>query len=185
MTTNSYQMEKLRSLLINMPDLVRGLTRAQYGKTTPNELSAILTGLVRISSEFRPDNPPGFGSDLLNDLVQKLPTIRDAATTLLGTLNMKAAKNNEEENLWQDRDRFPAIQDAKDCIDICQMELNQHLAQVKKTLGRPHLKYVTVAGIEFLIEMPHRDAKIVPPKWVKVNGTKAVSRYHTPEVINM
>ena len=168
-----------------MPDLVRGLTRAQYGKTTPNELSAILTGLVRISTEFRPENANGFRSELLNDLVRKLPTIKDAATGLLAALNMKAAKNNEEAALWQDQDRYPTIQDAKDCIDVCTMELDQHLAQVKKTLGRPHLKYVTVAGIEFLIEIPHRDARIVPPKWVKVSGTKAVSRYHTPEVINM
>lgn len=30
--TNSYHMEKLRSLLVNMPDLVKGLTRVQYGK---------------------------------------------------------------------------------------------------------------------------------------------------------
>lgn len=168
-----------------MPDLVRGLTRAQYGKTTPNELSAILTGLVRISSEFRLENAATFRSDLLNDLVRKLPTIREAASGLLAALNMKAAKNNEEAALWQDPDRYPAIQDAKDCIDVCTMELDQHLVQVKKALGRPHLKYVTVAGIEFLIEIPHRDAKIVPPKWVKVSGTKAVSRYHTPEVINM
>lgn len=32
MTNATYHMEKLRSLLVNMPDLVRGLTRVQYGK---------------------------------------------------------------------------------------------------------------------------------------------------------
>jgi DNA mismatch repair ATPase MutS len=34
MNTNTYYMEKLRSLLVNMPDLVRGLTRIQYGKVS-------------------------------------------------------------------------------------------------------------------------------------------------------
>lgn len=40
--TNSYHMEKLRSLLVNMPDLVKGLTRVQYGKVSPaNSLSVL------------------------------------------------------------------------------------------------------------------------------------------------
>jgi len=32
MNSNTYHMEKMRSLLVNMPDLVKGLTRIQYGK---------------------------------------------------------------------------------------------------------------------------------------------------------
>lgn len=32
MNNKSYHLEKMRSLLVNMPDLVRGLTRIQYGK---------------------------------------------------------------------------------------------------------------------------------------------------------
>jgi hypothetical protein len=58
---------------------------------------------------------------------------------------------------------------------------------VKKTLKRPRLEYVTVAGIEvrylyhcstegimrlidqYLLEIPIRDAKTVPPKWVKIS----------------
>jgi DNA mismatch repair protein MSH3 len=34
MEGNSHHIEKLRSLLVNMPDLVRGLTRVQYGKVS-------------------------------------------------------------------------------------------------------------------------------------------------------
>jgi DNA mismatch repair protein MSH3 len=34
MGSNTYHMEKLRSLLVNMPDLVKGLTRVQYGKVS-------------------------------------------------------------------------------------------------------------------------------------------------------
>jgi DNA mismatch repair protein MSH3 len=30
----TYHMEKMRSLLVNMPDLVKGLTRIQYGKVS-------------------------------------------------------------------------------------------------------------------------------------------------------
>jgi DNA mismatch repair protein MSH3 len=35
MESNDYHIAKLRSLLVNMPDLVRGLTRIQYGKVEP------------------------------------------------------------------------------------------------------------------------------------------------------
>jgi DNA mismatch repair protein MSH3 len=32
MGSNTYHMEKMRSLLVNMPDLIKGLIRIQYGK---------------------------------------------------------------------------------------------------------------------------------------------------------
>lgn len=31
---STYHVEKLRGLLVNMPDLIRGLTRVQYGKVS-------------------------------------------------------------------------------------------------------------------------------------------------------
>ena len=47
MNSNTYHMEKMRSLLVNMPDLVKGLTRIQYGKVDFIPLSGkigLLTG---------------------------------------------------------------------------------------------------------------------------------------------
>lgn len=56
------------------------------------------------------------------------------------------------------------------CIAICDTELDQHLREVRKVLRNPALKYVTVSGIDFLIEVPVRNTKAVPPKWVKVQS---------------
>ncbi|WVF67166.1 hypothetical protein IAT40_001912 [Kwoniella sp. CBS 6097] len=185
MDTNTYHMEKLRSLLVNMPDLVKGLTRVQYGKVTPTELATLLVALTRIGSEFKPDQGDIFKSSFLNNILKMLPRIKDVSKGFLDALNLKAARENDEANLWADPDRYSDIQDVKDCISICESELDQHLKDIRKTLKRPSLNYVTVAGIEFLVEVPVRDSKSVPPKWVKVSATKSVNRYHTPDILRI
>ncbi|GFZ42602.1 MutS protein homolog 3 [Saitozyma sp. JCM 24511] len=185
MESNTYHMEKLRSLLVNMPDLVKGLTRVQYGKATPSELSTILVGLTRVGSEFKPNEGQVFTSALLNSILKILPTIREPARQFLGAVNIKAAKENNEADLWTDPDKYPDVQDAKDCISICESELDQHLKEIRKTVKRPSMNYVAVAGIEYLVEIPVRDAKAVPPRWVKVQSTKHVVRFHTPEVLRI
>lgn len=114
MTNNTYHMEKLRSLLVNLPDLVRGLTRVQYGKATPSELATILTGLLRVASEFKANEGKVFKSELLNSILATLPTIADALKEFLAAIDMKAAKANNEADLWTDPDKYPDIQDAKD-----------------------------------------------------------------------
>lgn len=209
MNSNTYYMEKLRSLLVNMPDLVRGLTRIQYGKVrccdvyinrssrqaTPSEVASILVSLNRIGTEFKPDVGSPFTSSLLNNIIQTLPTIRETIQGFLKDINVKIARENDEANWWTNPDKYPAIQDAKDvgaaewvraelqCISICDSELDQHLKEVRKIVKRPTLNYITVAGIEvcdglaallgadtqFLVEVPTRDAKTVPPKWVKIS----------------
>lgn len=95
-TNNTYHMEKLRSLLTNMPDLVRGLTRVQYGKATPTELATLLVGLVRVASEFRPNQGNVFKSKLLNNIINTLPTILETAKEFHSALDMKAARANTE-----------------------------------------------------------------------------------------
>ncbi|TXT09048.1 hypothetical protein VHUM_02522 [Vanrija humicola] len=186
-SSNTYYMEKLRGLLVNMPDLVRGLTRVQYGKATPTELATILVGLVRVASEFKPEDGAGkpFHSELLNNILTTLPTIAEPARTFLAAIDLKAARANDEAALWTDPDKYPEIQDAKDCISICESELAQHLKEVRKVVKKPALNYVTVSGIEYLVEVPLRDSKLVPPKWVKISSTKAVSRFHTPEILKI
>jgi len=126
MTGNTYHLEKMRSLLVNMPDLVRGLTRIQYAKATPTELATILVGLARVGSEFKPDEGRPFKSELLNNIIATLPTIAEDAKGFLNAIDVKAARADEkaglkvlsiltrQADLWTDPDRYPQIQDAKD-----------------------------------------------------------------------
>jgi DNA mismatch repair protein MSH3 len=129
-------MEKLRSLLVNMPDLVRGLTRSQYGKVgrtfvryemwinsmaqaQPTELATVLVGLARVGSEFKPNEGDVFKSALLNNVLKTLPTIKDPARVFLDSINLKEARENDEANLWVDSDKYPDLQDAKDVSGFC------------------------------------------------------------------
>lgn len=113
-TSVNYLIEKLRSLLVNMPDLVKGLTRIHYGKATPTEVATILIALNRIGSEFKQDVGAPFKSALLNNIVAVLPTIRETAQSFLGDINVREARENNEADLWQNADKYPDVQDAKD-----------------------------------------------------------------------
>jgi DNA mismatch repair protein MSH3 len=123
-------MEKLRSLLVNIPDLVKGLTRVQYGKASsdclayerlltvvqaqPTEVATILVSLQRIGEEFKNVTDAPFGSALLNSVLKVLPSVRESSKAFLGDISTKAAKDNDEANLWADPDKYPEVQDAKD-----------------------------------------------------------------------
>lgn len=74
----------------------------------------MLVSLNRIGTEFRPDVGEPFSAALLNTIIQTLPTIRETVQDFLQAISIKAAKENDEANLWTDRDKFPDIQDAKD-----------------------------------------------------------------------
>jgi len=56
------------------------------------------------------------------------------------------------------------------------------LFAVRKQIKRPSINFTSVAGEEYLIEIRKTDTKIVPANWMRVSGTKSVTRYHTPEV---
>lgn len=117
----------MRGLLVNMPDLVKGLTRIQYGKVgdddcevtdnqaSASELANILVALVRIGAEFKPTpNDRIFKSGLLNQILNSLPTILAPARAFLHAIDIKVAREEKMAELWTDRDRFPDIQDAQD-----------------------------------------------------------------------
>ena len=67
-----------------------------------------------MGKEFKPFEGDIFSSSLLNHIVRTLPTIREKATDFLSAINIKSARENDEANLWQDPDKYPAVQDAKD-----------------------------------------------------------------------
>lgn len=102
MSSNTYHLEKLRSLLVNMPDLVRGLTRIRYAKATPTELATILVGLVRVGSEFKSDEGAPFKSELLNNILASLPTIAAPAKAFLSAIDLQAAREGNEVSHMRD-----------------------------------------------------------------------------------
>lgn len=180
------QLEKL--LAATKTDLERSLIRVYYGKCTRPELLSVLQTLQRISRQYAPLKPPQdtyFDTPLLNDAVRTLPQILDTIVSYLERINLNAAREDDKYGFFRDSYQTDAIQDHQLGIAHVEHELDTHRAVAAEKIGKGKIDYVTVAGIEYLIEVPNSDIKNVPASWTKVSGTKKLSRFHTPEVLLM
>lgn len=80
----------------------------------PTEVATILVSLQRIGEEFKNVTDDPFDSALLNNILKVLPSVRASTKAFLSDISTKAAKDNDEANLWADPDKYPEVQDAKD-----------------------------------------------------------------------
>ncbi|KAK7421930.1 Mismatch repair protein msh3 [Neonectria punicea] len=177
------QLERL--LAGNKTDLERSLIRIYYGKCTRPELLSVLQNLQRIAGHYTTVKDPSkapFNSPLISNAICSLPQILDTVVSYLERINLQAARKDDKYAFFRDEYHTEDMQDHQLSILHVEHELDTHRAvaaeKIKKTV-----EYVTVAGIEYLIEVPNTDIKHVPASWSKISGTKKVSRFHTPEVL--
>ncbi|KAL1981830.1 hypothetical protein VTN96DRAFT_2075 [Rasamsonia emersonii] len=185
------QVERLKALLGKVKsDLEKSLIRIYYGRCTRPELLTVLQTLQIIASEFSHIKSPadsGFDSPIISEALAALPTIQDDVVFFLDKINMHAAKNDDKYSFFRESEETEEITEHKLGIASVEHELQEHCAVVAETLGKKKVEYVTVAGIEYLIEVENNSPqfKRVPASWAKISGTKKVSRFHTPEVIKL
>lgn len=128
----------------------------------------------------------GFESSLLNNLFSVLPTVRNTVAKLLSQIAKDAAISEIKEDYFLETvDGFEEIEDQKVLISETDHKLEAHLADLKKLLKKPHLKFTTVAGLSHLIELKSNELKTIPNKWLKMSATKTVSRFRSPETIDL
>lgn len=142
-----------------------------------------------IAQEFSDVKTPGdsgFTSPILAEAIASLPTMLKEVVSFLERINLHAARNDDKYEFFRESDETEEITEQKLGIGSVEHELQEHRADAGKALGRK-VVYATVSGIDHLIEVENSGAAIkrVPASWVKINGTKKVSRFHTPEVIQM
>ena len=184
------KVDKLGHLLGGIKaDLERSLIRIYYSKCTRPELLSTLQTLQKIASEFARVKSPadtGFKSDLLSEAVCSLPAISDVVVAYLGKINPEAARRDDKYAFFRDDEETDDITNHKMGIAAVEQELDAHRKDAASKLSKKTpVTYVTVSGIEYLIEVSNADLKNVPPSWMKVSGTKKLSRFHTPEVITL
>ncbi|KII88995.1 hypothetical protein PLICRDRAFT_160002 [Plicaturopsis crispa FD-325 SS-3] len=197
LASTSEALVTLRELLRGTPDLARGLCRIQYGKCTPEELAVLLPAFSKIARAFRAPSPHdtdsasaqskasaqptmGFKSPLLNDILRPLPALREPVAGLVREVKLEQAAAGRKDAMWADQARYPDIEDCDMAIQAVEVELKEELAAVRKTLRKPSLKWASVAGDEYVIEVPKAENRPVPPTWHLLSGTKHLRRYHTP-----
>lgn len=157
---------------------------------TRPELLTVLQTMQMIANEFSDVKSPadaGFKSSLINNAIASLPCILEDVVFFLDKINMHAAKNDDKYSFFRESEETEEITEHKLGIASVEHDLQEYLSVAAEILGKNKVEYATVAGIEYLIEVENNSSqfKRVPASWVKISGTKKLSRFHTPEVIKL
>ncbi|KAF3916547.1 hypothetical protein ABW20_dc0102216 [Dactylellina cionopaga] len=187
LTSTSERTQLLKSLLTGVRyDLEKGLIRIYYGKATRPEVFNILKALQKIATTFNAVDSPekcGYESPLVNEAMASLPKILESVTEFMDKFDHKAASKDDKYSFFKEVDEYDFILDLKMAIKGVEYDLQDHLKEAAKAVKQKQLEYVTVAGVDYLIQISNVNLKNVPASWVKISGTKKVSRFHTPEVL--
>uniref|UniRef100_A0A669C4T0 DNA mismatch repair protein MSH3 n=1 Tax=Oreochromis niloticus TaxID=8128 RepID=A0A669C4T0_ORENI len=181
--SDSLTLNSIRSLLSRLPDLERGICSIYHKK----EFYVISSSLSRLGLELQtllPAMRSQISSVLLRSLLLDTPDQLIPAQSFLKVLNEKAAKSGNKTELFSDLSGFPVLQERREQIQTVLREIQDHRKDIRLILKAPALEYTTVSGQEFLIEVKNSVSSIVPPDWVKISSTKAVSRYHSPFLVD-
>ncbi|KAI1333187.1 muts domain V-domain-containing protein [Xylariaceae sp. FL0255] len=184
------KVDQLEHLLkTTKADLERSLIRIYYGKCTRPELLAVLQTLQKIASEYvrvKDASDTGFKSAAISNAIVSLPLILPSILSYLERINAEAARSNDKYAFFRESEESEDITDHKLGIASVEQELDAHRKVAASKLSKKSpITYVTVAGIEYLIEVSNTDLKHVPASWIKISGTKKLSRFHTPEVVRL
>jgi DNA mismatch repair protein MSH3 len=187
---NTVAVDRVKTLLgKTRGDLERSLIRIYYKKCSRPELLSVLQTLQMIAQEFAHVSSPvesGFQSSLISEAVAALPRIGDDVIEYLERISTQDAKNNDKYNFFRESSETDDIKDHKVGILAVEQDLDEFRPVAAEKLKRKKpVDYVTVAGIEFLIELDNTQLKNVPASWAKISGTKKNSRYHPPEVVRL
>lgn len=148
----------------------------------------VLQTLQNISSEYLHVKSPqdaGFQSSAINNAIASLPLIYDDVVAYLDKINVQAAKDDDKYSFFFSEAEGEDTTEHKLGIASVEHDLDLHRAVAAEKIKKKRVEYVTVAGIEYLIEVDNTQLKHVPASWAKISGTKKVSRFHTPEVVRL
>ncbi|KAG0079540.1 Mismatch repair protein msh3 [Linnemannia elongata] len=194
LTGKNVYLDNARAVLKGLMDMEKGVCRIHYGKSSPKEFLAIVQTFMKVSAilpeEKRCKTNADFGltSPMLNRLIGSLSNALEDSQYFLEGLNKSSAAKNDKLLMFQDEliaDKWPEILVHRNDIVTTEDDLKEELARIRKLLREPKLEFATVSAIEYLVEVKNKDTAKVPKNWVKISGTKQVSRFHTPEVIQL
>ena len=171
-------------------DLERSLIRIFYGKCTRHELLVCLQTLRHIAEHYsrRVKKPSDtlFRTPMLINAILVQTQIREMVVSYLDKIDATAAVKDDKYSFFRENEQTEAMVDHQLGIGAVEQELDAHRAVAAAQINKPSpVDYVTVAGIEYLIEIPLNNNKAIPGTWVKISGTRKLARFHTPEVVRL
>ncbi|XP_049621997.1 DNA mismatch repair protein Msh3 [Suncus etruscus] len=177
---------QIENHLRKLPDIERGLCSIYHKKCSTQEFFLMVKSLYYLKSEFQTlihDVNSHIQSDLLKSCILEIPELLSPVEHYLKVLNEQAAKIGDKTELFKDLSDFPLIKKRKNEIKDVTDKIQLHLQEIRKILKNPSAQYVTVSGQEFMIEIKNSALSCIPSDWVKVGSTKAVSRFHSPFIV--
>ncbi|XP_059581053.1 DNA mismatch repair protein Msh3 [Alligator mississippiensis] len=177
---------QIQNHLCKMPDVERGLCSIYHKKCSTQEFFLIVSTLSRVEAEIEalvPAIRSHVKAPLLQNALLEIPELLHPMKKYLKILNEEAAKTGDKTQLFKDLTDFPTIRKRKEEIQDVLSQIQLHLQEIRRLIKNASADYVTVSGQEFLIEFKNSLISSVPSDWVKVSSTKAVSRFHTPFII--
>ncbi|XP_073480536.1 DNA mismatch repair protein Msh3 [Aquarana catesbeiana] len=184
--SDSSVFSQIHGYLIKLPDLDRGICSIYHKKCSPQEFFLIVNTLCHLESQLEaliPAIKSQIKSSLLKKIFTEIPQILSPVQKFAEVLNEEAAKAGNKTELFKDLTDFPLVSERKAEIKEVISQIHQHLTDVRKILKNPSISYTSVSGQEFLIEVKNSLVSKVPSNWVTVSSTKAVSRFHSPFIV--
>ncbi|KAJ7335814.1 hypothetical protein JRQ81_013755 [Phrynocephalus forsythii] len=184
--SESSVLDQIRSLLYKMPDVERGICSIHHKKCSTQEFYLVINTLSQLETAITvlvPAIQAEVRAALLQKSLLEIPELLHMIKKYLNILNEEAAKTGNKTQLFKDLDDFPLIKKRKDEINAVLGQIQIHLQDIRKCLNCPSMNYVTVSGQEFQIEVKNSHLSSVPANWTTVSSTKAVSRFHTPFIV--
>lgn len=145
-----------------------------------------MTSLAKVHEVFtahRELAAEAFSSTLLKEAFEAICANLRSVDGLLAAINPEAAKQKDFNNLFTDpAAQCPPVHAAKTAIKDIERELKRIRGDLRQQLGNPSLDYKQVNQDEYLVEVRNTAVKQVPRSWTVISKTKAVTRFHPPEV---
>ncbi|KAJ6669855.1 hypothetical protein lerEdw1_000404 [Lerista edwardsae] len=177
---------QIKNLLYKMPDVEKGICSIYHKKCSVQEFYLVVRTLSQLEAAITalvPAIHTQVQSPLLQQSRLEIPELLSSTKNYLSMLNEEAAKTGDKTQLFKDLEGFPLIRSRKDDIQAVVQKIQLHLQDIRKTLNSPSMEYVTISGQEFQIEVKNTHVSSIPFDWIKVSSTKAVSRFHTPFIV--
>ncbi|GFU12454.1 DNA mismatch repair protein Msh3 [Nephila pilipes] len=186
--SESIVFKVVEKTLMKLPDLERILSCVFYHKCSCFDFLKLIQALVKIKSDLLSITDK-ISSEICvtrtKIILTDLPELLSDVDRFLSNINVDAAREGDKTKIFHDISMYPAIKKCQDEIIEAEKQLNELRPQISKILKMINFKYATVAGQKYLIEVPNCNIRLVPDGWLKISSTKQVSRFKSPEIINL
>ncbi|KAI9142928.1 muts domain V-domain-containing protein [Paraphysoderma sedebokerense] len=173
----------LEANLKQLPDLERMIGRINMGNCKLKEFLGALKAFEQ-SLEYIDQVKPylsEFKSKRLIYLIENYPDIQPILDFFKDAFDHRAAAEHGEvipkKGVEKDFDEILEV------IESLELKFNEHLREVKKTLKVTNINYKDIG--KDLRQLEVSSSVSVPSNFRKMSGTKTLSRYHTPTIIDL